>query len=72
MNLKKNTINKLFLIIFFNSLIIGEGIWVKYGWELFDHVTDARSAGMGNANTGYNFHSVSSSLTNPVFSNTIV
>ena len=72
MNLKKNTIYKIFLLTFFNSLIIGEGIWVKYGWELFDHVTDARSAAIGNANTGYNFNSISSSLTNPAFSSVII
>ena len=67
MNLKKTIINKILLFTIFNSFLIGEGIWVKYGWEIFEHVTDARSAAIGNANTGYEIHSISASLTNPAF-----
>ena len=68
MSLKKNIINKILLFTVFSSLSFGEGIWVKYGWEIFEYVTDARSAAIGNANTGYDFYSISASLTNPGFS----
>jgi len=67
MSLKKTIINKILLFTIFNSLLNGDGIWVKYGWEIFEHVTDARSAAIGNANTGYDMHSISASLTNPAF-----
>ena len=46
----------------------GGGYWVNYGWELFEHVIDARAASMGNATTAYYFKSPTSSLRNPIFS----
>ena len=46
---------------------MGDGIWVKYGWELFDYLVDARSASLGNAGTAYNLGSIQSSMTNPSF-----
>ena len=48
--------------------LYGGGSWVNYGWELFEHVIDARAASMGNATTGYYYKSPTSSLINPIFS----
>ena len=53
------------------SIVMGDGIWVKYGWELFDYVVDARSASLGNAGTAYNLGSIQSSMTNPSFISSI-
>jgi hypothetical protein len=50
------------------SMGYSEGFWVNYGWELFEHVTDARTASLGQATTAYNFGSPVSSLINPIFS----
>ena len=41
--------------------------WVNYGWELFNYVSEARKASLGNATVAYNFESPSSSLGNPCF-----
>ena len=41
--------------------------WVNYGWELFDYISEARKASLGNATVAYNFDSPSSSLANPCF-----
>ena len=41
--------------------------WVNYGWELFNYVSEARKASLGNATVAYNFDSPSSSLGNPCF-----
>jgi len=49
------------------SIVMGDGVWVKYGWELFDYVVDARSASLGNAGTAYNLGSIQSSMVNPSF-----
>lgn len=75
MRLKKNTGYKLTTktrnFIFAVSLLTfvnAKGFWVKYGWELFYHVTDARTAALGNATTAYNFGSPTASLINPIFS----
>ena len=57
-----------FLLIFFMSLGFSNGYWVNYGWEIFEHVTDARTAALGNATTAYQFGGNSSSLMNPIFS----
>ena len=67
MNLKKNTISKLILLFFNLGCVSAEGLWVKYGWELFDYVVDAHSAALGNSGTAYNFGSIQSSMTNPAF-----
>ena len=48
--------------------IYGGGSWVNYGWELFEHVIDARAASMGNATAAYYFKSPTTSLRNPIFS----
>jgi len=50
------------------SMGYSEGFWVNYGWELFEHVTDARTASLGQATSAYNFGSPVSSLINPIFS----
>ena len=49
------------------SIVMGDGVWVKYGWELFDYVVDARSSSLGNAGTAYNLGSIQSSIANPSF-----
>ena len=53
----------------FLSFGFSDGFWVNYGWELFEHVTDARNAALGSATTAYQYGSPTSSLMNPVFSN---
>ena len=67
MNLKKNTIHKTIIIIFHFTLGFCDGIWVNYGWELFEYVIDARSASLGTATTAYNFNTTQSSMANPSF-----
>ena len=42
--------------------------WVNYGWELFNYVSEARTAALGQATIAYNFDYPSSSLSNPIFS----
>jgi len=61
----------MYKIIIISSLIStlhGEGIWVKYGWEIFDYVIDARSTALGSATIAYNTNSATSSIINPVHS----
>ena len=41
--------------------------WVNYGWELFNYVSEARKASLGNATVAYDFDNPSSSLGNPCF-----
>ena len=53
-----------FLII---SNLFGNINWVNYGWELFNYVSEARAASLGNATVAYNFDYPSSSLANPIF-----
>ena len=53
--------------MFLLNILVSEAVWVKYGWELFEYVTDARSASLGKANTSYNFNSTQSSMVNPYF-----
>tara|TARA_B100000131_G_scaffold322428_1_gene376322 strand:- start:1594 stop:2658 length:1065 start_codon:yes stop_codon:yes gene_type:complete len=65
MGLKKNTIYKIFIIFFNFSFLLGDLVWVKYGWELFDYITDARSASIGNSNSSLNIKSVHSTINNP-------
>ena len=56
---------------FFYALLLcdlfGNVNWVNYGWEIFDYVSEARTASLGNATVAYNFHYPSSSLSNPYF-----
>ena len=61
-------IRSFFLGLCLLSMGYSEGFWVNYGWELFEHVTDARTASLGQATTAYNFGSPTSSLINPIFS----
>jgi len=58
----------LFSYFFIVSIGFSNGFMVNYGWELFEHVTDARTASLGKATTAYNFGSPTSSLINPIFS----
>ncbi|MFL3008956.1 MAG: hypothetical protein ACJZ14_06215 [Candidatus Neomarinimicrobiota bacterium] len=48
--------------------LFGNVNWVNYGWELFDYVSEARTASLGNATVAYNFNYPSSALSNPYFS----
>ena len=41
--------------------------WVNYGWELFNYLSEARKASLGNATVAYDFDNPSSSLGNPCF-----
>ena len=47
--------------------LLGNVNWVNYGWELFDYVTEARTASLGKATVAYNFDYPSSALSNPYF-----
>ena len=67
MNLKKNTIYKSIILSFNLTCLMSEGVWVKYGWELYNYVVDAQTASLGNAVIAYNTNSVHSSLINPSF-----
>ena len=67
MNLKKNTIYKTVIVILFKTVLFAEGVWVNYGWELFEYVIDARTASLGSATTAYNFDYIQSSIINPSF-----
>ena len=66
MKLKKSTIYKLLLLSSIGSLNAA-GYWVKYGWEIFDHVTDARTAALGNTVIGYPLSSMGAYISNPAF-----
>jgi len=68
MILKKNTVYRILSLLFSLNILLGEGVWVFYGWELFEHVTDARTAALGRATTAYQFKSSTACLINPVFS----
>ena len=41
--------------------------FVKYGWEIFDYTSEAKTASLGNATSSYRYSSSSSSLNNPAF-----
>ena len=58
---------KLFLYIFILCNLFGNVNWVNYGWEIFEYVSEARTASLGNATVAYNFNHPSSSLSNPYF-----
>ena len=59
-DLKKNTIYNSFFILIL--LLLSEGVWVKYGWELYHYVVDAQIASHGVTVTAYNTNSIHSSL----------
>ena len=65
MNLKKITVFNYFYILSIISPLNGDGVWVKYGWELFDHVTNARIAALGNATTAYAIPTAAAAIVNP-------
>ena len=67
MNLKKNTIYKFIILSLNLTFLFSEGVWVKYGWELYNYVVDAQTASLGNAVIAYNTNSIHSSLVNPSF-----
>ncbi|MEL1230442.1 MAG: hypothetical protein VXA26_03930 [Candidatus Neomarinimicrobiota bacterium] len=67
MILKKSIIYKFIFSILNLTLLFSEGVWVKYGWELFHYVVDAQTASLGSAVTAYNTNSIHSSLVNPSF-----
>ena len=67
MNLKKTTVFNYFFILCTISPLTGDGVWVNYGWELFDHVTNARIAALGNATTAYAMPTAAAALINPFF-----
>ncbi|MBA65919.1 MAG: hypothetical protein CMG55_08980 [Candidatus Marinimicrobia bacterium] len=58
---------KVLIFTLFLSNAIGNLYWVKYGWELFDYVSEAKTAALGQATSAYKYLSVSSSLSNPSF-----
>ena len=66
MRLKKNSIYKLLFLSIIGSLN-ATGYWVKYGWEIFDHVTDARTASLGNTIIAYPISSMGGFIANPAF-----
>ena len=60
-------VRKFLLFIFTFCDLFGNVSWVNYGWELFDYVTEARTASLGKATVAYNFDYPSSALSNPYF-----
>ena len=64
MKLKKNIIFKILILKHFTSLF-GEVIWVNYGWELFEHVTNARISSLGNSTIAYDINSSAAAILNP-------
>ena len=69
MILKKKMIYKSLIFIFTINCLFSDVVWVKYGWEIFEYVTDARTAALGNSSIAYNFNTPSGSLINPILSN---
>ena len=64
MKLKKNIIFKILILKQFTSLF-GEVIWVNYGWELFEHVTNARISSLGNSTIAYDINSSAAAILTP-------
>ena len=60
-------LHKFLLFFLISSNLFGNVSWVNYGWELFDYVTEARTASLGNATVAYNFNYPSAALSNPYF-----
>ena len=59
---------KFLFCILSSCFLLGNLNWVNYGWELFDYVSEARTASLGNATVAYDFNYPSSALSNPYFS----
>ena len=68
MNFKKNLINQFLINLLIISNLWSKGLWVKYGFEIFDYVVDAPSLALGSSNVSYNTNSISSSIINPIHS----
>ena len=66
MSLRKSIIFKIFILGLNIPTLFSDGVWIKYGWELFDYNIDARSASLGNAGIAYNLGSIHSSMINPM------
>ena len=67
MSLKTNLSYKIILIVFLISIQYGKGYWVNYGWEIFDYVTSAHVASLGNATVAYPIETAAGSIINPFF-----
>jgi len=65
MNLKTKLSYKVFLIVLLISFQYGTGYWVNYGWEIFNYVTSAHVASLGNATIAYPIKSAAGSIINP-------
>ena len=68
MNLKKSSTNKALFQFIFISNLFSEGLWVKYGFEIFDYIIDAPSVALGSANISYSTNSIASSIVLLIFS----
>ncbi len=67
MNLKRKLNFKIFLIALLTSFQYGTGYWVNYGWEIFNYVTSAHIASLGNATIAYPIETAAGSIINPFF-----
>ena len=67
MNLKRKLSFKIFLITLLTSFQYGKGYWVNYGWEIFNYVTSAHIASLGNATIAYPIETAAGSIINPFF-----
>ena len=65
MSLRKKLIFKVPLFMLTSSFLFGKGFWVNYGWEIFDYVTSAHVASLGNSTIAYPLETVSGSIINP-------
>ncbi len=64
MKLRKNIIFKIIILKQFTCLY-GGAVWVNYGWELFEHVTNARISSLGNSAIAYDINSSAAAILNP-------
>lgn len=58
---------KFLVSILTSCYLFGNVNWTNYGWELFDYISEARTASLGNATVAYDFNYPSSALSNPYF-----
>ncbi len=65
MKLKKIIIFRIIILIWALCNLKGERLYVKFGWELFEYVVDARTASLGSATTAYHMNTIQSSISNP-------
>ena len=59
--------HKFLASILISCYLFGNVNWTNYGWELFDYISEARTASLGNATVAYDFNYPSSALSNPYF-----